>query len=113
MNSLSTLKDFDIDFHGIRSSAVKFLSVGFPTHVLVKRDRARKIYSCYFKCGLLKRSKISTFTHLSCLLCHLVFPFFFFLSSDQLSSFEFCFLHRKQGSSGLSSYSDALIFNKH
>lgn len=75
---LSMLKGFDIDFYSIRSSAVKFLSIDFPTHILIKREGASKFYSCNFKCGLLKTFKIGTFKHLSCLLCHLVFLFFFF-----------------------------------
>lgn len=41
---LPTLKGFDIYFFGIRSSSVKwFFSVDFPTHVLIKREIARKI----------------------------------------------------------------------
>lgn len=86
MNSLSMLKGFDIDFCGIRSSAVKFLSVDFPTHILIKKERARKIYSCNFKCGLLKTPKIGTFNHLSCLLCHLVFLLFLFFQSTAFLS---------------------------
>lgn len=101
MNSLSMLKGFDIDFYGIRSSAVKFLSVDFPIHILIKKERARKIYSCNFKCRLLKIPKIGTFNHLSCLLCHLVFLLFLFFS--QLSFFQW----------SLDSYNDALIFNEH